>query len=74
MTPPEGNVISKASEILDLAQTEDDIQEAIRIADEISEGDDLHPDNEILNEPIETGDERKTGSEDEGPSGFDLEI
>ncbi len=73
-TSPEEHVISKASEILDIAQTEDDINEAIRIADEISEVDDLHPDNEILDGAIEAGNNRKSSSEDEGPSGFDLEI
>ena len=73
-TSPEEHVISKASEILDIAQTEDDINEAIRIADVISETDDLHPDNEMLDEPMEVGNDRKSSSEDESPSGFDLEI
>ena len=73
-TSPEEHVISKASEILDIAQTEDDINEAIRIADEISEVDDLHPDNEMLDGPIEVDNDRKSSSEDESPSGFDLEI
>ena len=73
-TSPEEHVISKASEILDIAKTEDDINEAIRIADVISEVDDLHPDNEMLDGPTEVDNDGKSSSEDESPSGFDLEI
>ena len=73
-TSPEEHVISKASEILDFAKTEDDINEAIRIADVISEVDDLHPDNEMLDGPTEVDNDGKSSSEDESPSGFDLEI
>ena len=71
---PDGRIVSEASNILDEAQTEDDIQEAMRIADELTGDDILHPDNEILEVPGETGNRVDSSSDDEVPSDFDLEI
>ncbi len=71
---PDGRIVSEASNILDKAQTEDDIQEAMRIADELTGDDILHPDNEILEVPGETGNRVDSSSDDEVPSDFDLEI
>jgi len=71
---PDGKIVSEASEILDSAQTEDDIQEAMRIADEITGEDMLHPDNEILEASRETDGKVDSSSDDEVPSDFDLEI
>jgi len=71
---PDGEIVSEASNILDKAQTEDDIQEAMRIADELTGDDILHPDNEILEDPGETSNRVDSSSDDEVPSDFDLEI
>ena len=71
---PDGRIVSEASNILDKAQTEDDIQEAMRIADELTGDDILHPDNEILEDPGETSNRVDSSSDDEVPSDFDLEI
>ena len=71
---PDGRIVSEASNILDEAQTEDDIQEAMRIADELTGDDILHPDNEILEVPGETGNRVDSSSDDEVPSDFDLEV
>ena len=74
MEAPDEKIVSEASDILDRAQAEGDIEEAIRLADEISEGDVLHPDNEILDVSGETEYGGGPSSEDEGPPDFDLEI
>ncbi|MBK70408.1 MAG: hypothetical protein CMB53_03310 [Euryarchaeota archaeon] len=74
MDSPDGKVVSEASDVLDRAQAEGDIREAIRLADEISLGDVLHPDNEILDVVDETKNGSDSSSEDEGPPDFDLEI
>ena len=74
MEAPDEKIVSEASDILDMAQAEGDIEEAIRLADEISEGDVLHPDNEILDLAGETENGGDSSSEDEVPPDFDLEI
>ncbi len=66
--------INDASRILDKSKEESDIEEAMRIAEELDSHDLLHPDNIILDidDYSSFSDEKK--GENQGPSGFDLEL
>ena len=66
--------INDASRILDKSKEESDIEEAMRIAEELDSHDLLHPDNIILDiEDYSSFSEERKG-ENQGPSGFDLEL
>jgi hypothetical protein len=69
-------VVDSASDVLDKHQTEDAIDAAIELAEEMVEGDLPHPSNVML-DPAETETRKvvpKKHRDDDGPSDFELEL
>jgi len=66
--------INDASRILDKSKEESDIEEAMRIAEELDSHDLLHPDNIILDIDDYSSFSEERKGENQGPSGFDLEL
>jgi len=73
---PDKEVVDSASDVLDKHQTEDAIDAAIELAEEMVEGDLPHPSNVML-DPAETETRKvvpKKHRDDDGPSDFELEL
>ena len=73
---PDKEVVDSASEVLDKYQTEDAIDTAIEIAEEMAEGELPHPSNVML-DPAEAESRKvvpKKHRDDDGPSDYELEL
>jgi len=66
--------IDDASRILDNSKEETDIEEALRLAEEMENQDLLHPDNVILDVEEDSSISGKKGSDNQVPPEFDLEL
>jgi len=66
--------IDDASRILDNSKEESDIEEALRLAEEMENQDLLHPDNVILDGEEDSSISGKKGSDNQVPPEFDLEL
>ena len=66
--------IDDASRILDNSKEETDIEEALRLAEEMENQDLLHPDNVILDGEEDSSISGKKGSDNQVPPEFDLEL
>lgn len=66
--------IDDASRILDNSKEESDIEEALRLAEEMENQDHLHPDNVILDGEEDSSISGKKGSDNQVPPEFDLEL
>ena len=66
--------IDDASRILDNSKEESDIEEALRLAEEMENQDLLHPDNVILDVEEDSSISGKKGSDNQVPPEFDLEL
>ena len=73
---PSEEVVGQASEVLDKFQTDEALDSAIEMADQMSEGELPHPSNVML-DPAEAETRRvvpKKRRDDDSPSDYDLEI
>ena len=73
---PSEEVVGRASEVLDKFQTNQDLDSAMEMADQMNEGELPHPSNVML-DPAETETRRvvsKKNRDDDSPADFDLEI
>ena len=73
---PRKEVVDSASDVLDKHQTEDAIDAAHKMAEEMTEGEMPHPSNVMLDpaEPETRGVVPKKRRDDDGPSDFELEL
>ena len=73
---PSGEVVGKASQALDKFQTDEALDSAIEMADQMNEGELPHPSNVML-DPAEMEARKvvpKKRRDDDSPADFDLEI
>ena len=73
---PSKEVVETASDVLDMYQTEHDIESATEMADRMTQGEVPHPDNVML-DPAEQGTRRavpKKRRDDDSPADYDLEL
>ncbi|MEC7406156.1 MAG: hypothetical protein VX461_00245, partial [Candidatus Thermoplasmatota archaeon] len=66
--------IDDASRLLDDSKEKSDIEEVLRIAEELESQDLLHPDNVILDIQEESSISGKKGSDNQVPPEFDFEL
>jgi hypothetical protein len=73
---PSKEVVETASDVLDMYQTEHDIESATEMADRMTQGEVPHPDNVML-DPAEQETRRavsKKRRDDDSPTDYDLEL
>jgi hypothetical protein len=73
---PSKEVVETASDVLDVYQTEQDIESATEMADRMTQGEESHPDNVML-DPAEQETRKvvpKKRRDDDSPTDYDLEL